>query len=65
MSRGQFDKKVERQLLQVIEKLVRRFSLKDVKHAAAKFLNEQRIRAAVEKERKRLEQRLKELEAKR
>lgn len=56
-----FDRKIEKQALRGIEKLAAKFSRKEVKHGAAKWLNGERIKTAVEKERSRLRQRLAEL----
>lgn len=63
-NQGKFDKRVERVLLKQFDKLSRRYSLADVKHACAKFVHVQRVRASVEKERRRLQARLAELERK-
>ncbi len=64
MKKTRFDKAVERKLLNAIEGLTKTYALVDVKHAAAKFLNRERVRAAVAKERRNLEARLRELEEK-
>ena len=64
MKRNRFDKKVQRKLLRALDGLVKRFGLVDVRHAAAKFVQAQRVRASVEKERRRLRERLAELETK-
>jgi len=56
-----FDRKIEKQTLRGIEKLAAKFTRKEVKHACAKWLNGERIKASVAKERERLNQRLAEL----
>ena len=56
-----YDKKIEKQALREIEKLALKIGRKEIKHACAKWLNGERIKASVAKERDRLKKRLAEL----
>jgi hypothetical protein len=61
MAKVTFDKRKERAILHLIEVAVSKFSLRDVTHAVNKWNRARMIRAAVQKERRRLQQRLAEL----
>jgi hypothetical protein len=65
MRKDKFDKRIERQILKSIDNLVTKFGPKDTAHAINKWNRARLVRNSVEKERRGLRQRLRELEAKR
>jgi hypothetical protein len=64
MKKGRFDKRIEKKIIAQMDNMAKAFSMADVRHAAGKLLNRERVKASVAKERARLNARLAELESK-
>jgi hypothetical protein len=62
MKKGRFDRKIEKQVIKMLDHFAAKFSMADVKHAAGKFIKREQVRNFIAKERERLNRRLAEIE---
>jgi hypothetical protein len=65
MRKSPFDKRIEKAILRMLDGLVTKHGIKDVSHAVSKWNRARLVRNSVNRERRKLRERLAELEAKR
>jgi hypothetical protein len=63
MRNSKWDKKVEKAILRLLDGAVRKYGIRDARHAVSKWARTQTDRLAIAKERRRLEQELAEVNA--